>query len=121
MSGSIRQHKAVPGEPALTVRNPHTSPSDVFRRNMREIRKRRRWRQADLAQRLDWDRSVISLIENGRREISLDEAIAICATLGVSPLNLVVSTIPSRSPPTRSSMDSRSASGCAATPWGPTR
>jgi len=76
-------------EVADNVRDPHTRPSDVFRRNLRKLRKRRRYRQADLAEHLGVDRSVISRIENGHAEIGLDEALAICATLGVSPLALL--------------------------------
>lgn len=87
----MRQQEGGAREPGPKVRNSHTTPSEAFRRNLLNIRKRRRWRQIDLAERIGVDRTAISKIENGDRGVTLDEAIAISATLGVSPLSLISS------------------------------
>jgi transcriptional regulator with XRE-family HTH domain len=61
----------------------------VFRETVRDIRKRRGLRIADVAERAGLSRSALTRIENGERGISLDEAFALCASLGASPLALL--------------------------------
>ncbi len=71
-------------------------PSETFARRVREVRRRKPWRQQDLSDRLrefDWviDQSVIARIENPKkRPVSLDEAIVISAALGTTPIHLIV-------------------------------
>lgn len=71
------------------------SPSQVFGPYVRSTRKVKEWSQQDLAERLEelghpLDRSAIARIETGGRAVSLDEALAICAALGVSPVHMIV-------------------------------
>jgi transcriptional regulator with XRE-family HTH domain len=67
------------------------TPSEVFRQRMREVREHCKLSQEDLCQRLvdigfALRRSSIREIEKGSRRISLDEALAIAAALGVAPV-----------------------------------
>ena len=67
------------------------TPSQVFRQRMREVREHGKLSQQDLCQRLvdigfALRRSAIREIEKGSRRISLDEALAIAAALGVAPV-----------------------------------
>ncbi len=71
------------------------TPTDVFRARLREVRRLKRWTQADLAAALagtglDIGEPAITRMERGSRGVSLDEAIAISAVLGVSPLHMFV-------------------------------
>ena len=71
------------------------TPSDVFRVRLREVRRLKNWTQADLAAALagtglDLGEPAITRMERGSRGVSLDEAIAISAVLGVSPLHMLV-------------------------------
>lgn len=73
------------------------TPNETFARYLREVRERRRWSQQDLADRMDelgWplDRSTIARTEAGpaQRKVSLDEAIALSAALGVAPIHMFV-------------------------------
>lgn len=70
-------------------------PNEVFRERLREVRKLRTWTQADLAARLneagvDLGESAVVRMERGIRGVSLNEAVAIAAVLGVSPLHMMV-------------------------------
>lgn len=70
-------------------------PSEVFRRRMREVRRLKGWTQQQLASALaaagtDLGEPAVTRMERGTRGISLDEAMAIAAVLGVSPLHLFV-------------------------------
>jgi transcriptional regulator with XRE-family HTH domain len=70
-------------------------PSEVFRARLREVRRAKGLTQQDLAEALsgageDLSASAITRMESGHRDVSLDEAIAIAAVLGVSPLHMVV-------------------------------
>lgn len=70
-------------------------PSDVFRKRLREVRRLRGWTQHDLAAALvevgmDLGEFAITRLENGKRSVSLDEAVALAAVLGVSPLHMFV-------------------------------
>jgi transcriptional regulator with XRE-family HTH domain len=70
-------------------------PSEVFRSQLREVRKVKRWTQQDLAEALariglNLSAFAITRIETGHRGVSLDQAIAMAAALGVSPLHMIV-------------------------------
>jgi transcriptional regulator with XRE-family HTH domain len=70
-------------------------PSEVFGAQMGTVRGRRGLSLQDLADRLTrlgfpMDRTTLNKLENGRRGLSLDEALAIAAALDVSPLHLFV-------------------------------
>lgn len=65
-------------------------PSEVFGRRLKYYRQRRSWSQDDLARELDRvgrtiDRAQITRMENGKRGISLDDAIEIAWALGLPP------------------------------------
>lgn len=64
-------------------------PSDAFRSNLRAARVRRRVAQHDIAKALDIDAATYSKLEAGKRGVSLDDAIAIAATLGAPLLALL--------------------------------
>lgn len=71
------------------------APSEVFRARLREVRRLKRWTQADLAAALagaglDLGEPAVTRLERGSRGVSLDEAITISAVLGVSPLHMLV-------------------------------
>jgi transcriptional regulator with XRE-family HTH domain len=92
MRSTLKQADTSPEELASKVRHPHTVPSEVFRHAVRALRKRRRERIADLAERAGLSRSAMSRIESGGRPVTLDEAVAIAASLGASPLHLLAPT-----------------------------
>jgi ribosome-binding protein aMBF1 (putative translation factor) len=70
------------------------NPEQVFAKRMRQVRERRGWSQAKLA---DWMRTygvdlhstAITRIERGERSISLNEASAVAAALGVLLVELL--------------------------------
>ncbi|MEJ1110898.1 MULTISPECIES: helix-turn-helix domain-containing protein [unclassified Kribbella] len=51
--------------------------------NVRAIRARRQERQEDLAAELGWSRPVVGDLENGRRRVTVADAIALCRVLDV--------------------------------------
>jgi transcriptional regulator with XRE-family HTH domain len=63
---------------------------DLAARGVRAERSRRGWRQAELATRLGTSQTTISQIESGRRRLSLDDLLAICAVLRVPLDQLLV-------------------------------
>jgi transcriptional regulator with XRE-family HTH domain len=70
-------------------------PSEVFRERLRDVRRIRGWTQQELAGALDeagvdLGEFAITRLEKGKRSVSLDEAVAIAAVLGVSPLHMLV-------------------------------
>jgi 8-oxo-dGTP pyrophosphatase MutT (NUDIX family)/transcriptional regulator with XRE-family HTH domain len=72
-----------------------TSPSEVFRARLREVRRLKGWTQQQLADELAslgvrLDASGITRMERGTRGVTLDDVIAIAAALGVSPLHMIV-------------------------------
>jgi transcriptional regulator with XRE-family HTH domain len=72
---------------------PAMRPGQIFAQQLRAVRERRRWNQQQLADRLAHlgepiDRSTIAKIENGSRQVSLDEALRFAAALEVSPVHL---------------------------------
>lgn len=76
----------------------YLKPTDLVRKHMREIRKRRGWSAHDLADKcleLDPDtalnRSVIANLESGRRgSVSVDEVVLLALALDVAPTHLTV-------------------------------
>ncbi len=68
--------------------------SRVFGRQVKEARERLRLSQAEVAKRLEEQHGVamhqvtIARLETGERRITVDDALAIAAALGVSPLHL---------------------------------
>lgn len=69
--------------------------SESFGRQASHTRRRLGWTSTDLATALathgfEADRTIVSKIENGRRRVSLDEAMTMALVLNVSPLHLLV-------------------------------
>jgi transcriptional regulator with XRE-family HTH domain len=72
-----------------------TLPSEVFRARLRLVRRLKGWTQQQLSAELaradvELSESAIVRMEKGTRGVSLNEAIAIAAVLGVSPLHMTV-------------------------------
>jgi transcriptional regulator with XRE-family HTH domain len=70
-------------------------PSEVFRARLREVRRAKGLTQQDLAEALagageDLSAFAITRMEGGHRDVSLDEAIAIAAVLGVALVHMLV-------------------------------
>jgi transcriptional regulator with XRE-family HTH domain len=55
----------------------------IIAANVRAQRAFRRWRQADLADRLGWDRSHVGHLESGQRSVRADDLPALCRALDV--------------------------------------
>jgi transcriptional regulator with XRE-family HTH domain len=72
------------------------TPNEAFAARLREAREAARMTQAELADRVlevvgyNLSRTAIALIEKGKRRVTLDDALAIAAALGVAPINLMV-------------------------------
>jgi transcriptional regulator with XRE-family HTH domain len=60
----------------------------VIAANVRAERARRRWTQADLGERIGWPRSSVSDVESGRRRLTADDLVALCAPFDVSLVKL---------------------------------
>lgn len=58
--------------------------SAIVARNIAAERVRRRWTQADLAERLGVTRGAVSTWETGTRVVGLDLLIPLCRALGVT-------------------------------------
>jgi transcriptional regulator with XRE-family HTH domain len=72
------------------------TPSQVVAIELPKIRKRIGLTAEDVAKRVrlhggKLDRAAVSKIENGLRDVSLDEAIVLAVALGISPLHLFIS------------------------------
>ena len=61
---------------------------DTVANNVRGERARRRWTQAELAERLGWPRTAIHDVEIGRRRLSLDDLAALCRTFELPLIEL---------------------------------
>src|SRR5262249_44073078 len=73
---------------------PMATASELFGEQLRAVRGRKDWSQEQLADEmtsagLKMDRTTITKIENGARNVSIDEALAFAAVLGVSPAALL--------------------------------
>jgi transcriptional regulator with XRE-family HTH domain len=79
-----------------TPARPLSTPEDAVARGIREARRRRGWTQQNLADRLaaigyPLDRSTLAKLETTKkaRGISLNDALAIAAALGIAPVHLL--------------------------------
>jgi transcriptional regulator with XRE-family HTH domain len=50
---------------------------------VRTERRRRNWTQSELAETAGFTRAVVASLETGTRELSLNEAVALCQALGL--------------------------------------
>lgn len=57
--------------------------------NLRRFRNGRGMSQSKLAEMADLNRSYLSMVENGRRNISLDNLVALALALQVEPVELL--------------------------------
>jgi len=58
----------------------------VFGRRVLEARKRRKWSQRQLAERVSMRRETVTMIENGKRQVTIEEWLAIAAALNRAPV-----------------------------------
>jgi len=63
--------------------------ADLLARNLRAERSRRRWRQADLAEALDWSPTKVADAEAGRRRLDIGQIIEVCRVLEVPLVKLL--------------------------------
>ena len=56
--------------------------------NLRRLRRANGMSQSRLAERAELNRSYLSMVENGRRNISLDNLVALALALNVEPIEL---------------------------------
>jgi transcriptional regulator with XRE-family HTH domain len=78
---------------ARTREKAPTAVSRVFGKQVQAARERLRLTQADLAKRLEelglpTHQATVARLETGGRRVSVDDALALAAALGVSPLHL---------------------------------
>jgi transcriptional regulator with XRE-family HTH domain len=72
------------------------APTATIARQVRELRNARGWSGQRLAQEMteqgiDWDRSIVANLENGRRRtVSVEEWLALARVLGVAPVHLLL-------------------------------
>ncbi len=57
--------------------------------NLRRFRTALGMSQSRLAERADLNRSYLSMVENGRRNISLDNLVSLALALGIEPVELL--------------------------------
>jgi transcriptional regulator with XRE-family HTH domain len=69
---------------------------DILAANIRGERARRRWTQAQLAERLGWPRTSIHDVEVGRRRLGLDDLEQLCTVLDVPLIDLCRGADPAR-------------------------
>jgi transcriptional regulator with XRE-family HTH domain len=62
--------------------------------NMRRERSRRKWRQTDLADRLDWPVSRVARLECGAQRVQLTDARDLCAAFGLPLISLLADADP---------------------------
>ncbi|MFW5968009.1 MAG: helix-turn-helix domain-containing protein [Persicimonas sp.] len=62
--------------------------------NVRRFRYEREWSQSQLAKSAGLNRSYLSMVENGRRNISLDNLVSLALALQVEPSELLVKVDP---------------------------
>lgn len=71
------------------------SLGDHIAANVRAERARRRWSQADLAERLGWARSTVGDLESGRRKVTADDLPVLCLAFDVPLSDLARGADPS--------------------------
>jgi ribosome-binding protein aMBF1 (putative translation factor) len=79
----------IASSPLLPDHHDVTPVGDVVAANVRAERARRRWRQADLAERLGWSLTKVADVESGRRRITADQLVELCRALDVTLLRLL--------------------------------
>lgn len=57
--------------------------AEFFGEAVRAARRNRGWTQEDLAQRLGWHRTTVTLMENGDQRVHLDDALWLARELGL--------------------------------------
>ncbi len=57
--------------------------------NLRRLRSQMKWSQSTLAEQAGLNRSYLSMVENGRRNISLDNLVSLALALRVEPVVLL--------------------------------
>lgn len=90
----IEEESARPDQ-ARRIEDPATPASANLASQVRLLRAKLDWSQADLAARLEahgiqWDTSIVSKVEKGKRQVAVDEVVALAYVLGVSPLSLLI-------------------------------
>ena len=65
------------------------SIGDTAARNVRVERARRRWRQADLAEKLGWSLTKVSDLETGKRRITADQLVELCTAFEITLARLL--------------------------------
>lgn len=65
------------------------SIGDTAARNVRVERARRRWRQADLAERLGWSLTKVSDLESGKRRVTADQLVELCTAFEITLAKLL--------------------------------
>jgi transcriptional regulator with XRE-family HTH domain len=75
----------------------HHTPERVVAERLAELRQRRGWSQAELADRMaaygiPWGRTTPGKIENRQRNVTVEELVGLAFVLGVSPVALMVPT-----------------------------
>ncbi|MFP4598799.1 MAG: helix-turn-helix domain-containing protein [Persicimonas sp.] len=74
----------------MASKDPHIT--DIRRQvgaNLRRLRSQMKWSQSTLAERAGLNRSYLSMVENGRRNISLDNLVSLALALRVEPVVLL--------------------------------
>lgn len=77
-------------------KNAETAALKVAGRQVAEVRERRGWSQADLAERVNdlvgegWHQTTVAKIEKGQRQIDVRALLFLAVALDVSPLHLIV-------------------------------
>jgi transcriptional regulator with XRE-family HTH domain len=79
----------MPGVGDLPTLPSMPSLGDVIASNVRAERARRRWQQAELADRLGWGRSTVSDLEAGRRRVQADDLAPLCIAFNISLAKLI--------------------------------
>lgn len=77
-------------DPETAYRAPVAGPlGSAIAAEIRGKRAARDWDQRELGRRLGWTQKVISNIERGKRQLTLDELSRICAVFGIGLADLV--------------------------------
>ena len=73
---------------------PSSKLSAVVAGNVRAERGRREWTQADLGKRLGWAPSIVGHLEQGRRDVTVDDLTDLCRAFGVPAASLLFGASP---------------------------
>lgn len=89
-----------PGQAATTSLRSITATDALFAERLKAVRQARRWGSRDLALRLGQHVQFVQTIERGhphtrsRRRVTIGEAVAICAVLGVDLAQMLDPDVP---------------------------